>query len=283
MFKSRTSPQAYGAELDYGSQMPNTAIMASPATLQNPVDQHGSRFIQTALPNTSSEERQRVFDEIVTGHALFGNYGIHKLVEHGTQVQKTMFSNTMEGHVFYPLCNFYEFFAIESILPGKQPSFIRELELHILRRRLSADRLGFVSTFIGDVFELASHSFGCRTPPLLDELLANHVPHLMQDQFSNYVIQFILEHGRRPEDKAPIFASNVCQKALLNADPESRRALIEEIMAPAPPPHAATPIVIMMKNQYSNCALGVAEGDQKETLINTVRPQLVSMRRYLTA
>jgi pumilio RNA-binding family len=29
--------------------------------------------------------------------------------------------------------------------------------------------------------------------------------------------------------------------------------------------------------------LGVTEGDQKETLINTVRPQLLSMQRYSTA
>ncbi|KAJ7835477.1 armadillo-type protein [Mycena leptocephala] len=263
-------------------------------------DQHGSRFIQTELPNASSEERQSVFDEI-------------KLFEHGTQVQKTMLANTMEGHVFYLSCNLYGRRAvqkaIESILPGQQPSFVRELEPHILRcviqkmiERVSPDRLGFVSTFIGDVFELASHPFGYRvlrrcldhlpdmqTRPLLDELLANHVPHLMQDQFGYYVIQFILEHGRRPEDKAPIhkFASNMCEKALINADSESRRALIEEIMAPAPTPHAATPIVIMTKDQYGNYvlqrALGVAEGDQKETLINTVRPQLLSMRRYLTA
>jgi pumilio RNA-binding family len=130
------------------------------------------------------------------------------------------------------------------------------------------------------------------------------------------VIQFILEEGR-PEDKALVvaqlhgrllymarhkFASNVCEKALLHADPESRRLLIDEILAPASKPDAA--IVTMMKDQYGSesiqtssrvafpnmnvdyvlqRALGVAEGEQKEALINAIRPQLTSMRRYSTA
>ncbi|KAJ6606701.1 armadillo-type protein [Mycena sp. CBHHK59/15] len=248
-------------------------------------DQHGSHFIQTGMPNASSEERQTAFDETVHNNALeliqdvFGNYmSCHKLFEHGTQPQKTTPANTMEGHVFYSSCNLYGW-----------RNFVRELEPHILRfvkdfngnhviqkviERVSPDGLGFVSTFICNVFELAGR---------LEELLANHVPHLMQNQLGNCVIRFILEHGR-PEEKALIVGQ---LPALGNAYSESRRALIEEIMTPAPTPHAATPIVIMMKDQYGNYVLqrllGVTEGDQKETLVNTVRPQLLSMQRYSTA
>jgi len=219
--------------------------------------------------------------------------------------------------------------AIQSILPEQQVGFVRELEPHIMRcvkdsngnhviqkviERVSPDHLAFVSTFIGHTHDLATHPSGCRvlqrclkhlpevqTRPLLDELLSDRVPTLMQDQFGNYVIQCILETGR-PEDKALVIAqlrgrllfmarhksaSNVCEKALAHADPEARRALIEEIMEPPSKPDAPTPIVVMMKDQYGNYvlqrALGVAEGDQKEALINTVRPQLLNMRRYSTA
>jgi pumilio RNA-binding family len=62
--------------------------------------------------------------------------------------------------------------------------------------RVSPDHLGFISTLTSHVLELASHPFGCRvlqqsvehlpdvqTQPLLDQLLANHLPRLMQDQF----------------------------------------------------------------------------------------------------
>ena len=86
-------------------------------------DQHGSRFIQQKLESATSEEKQIVFDEIIPDNALqliqdvFGNYVgltgesfelesdlgtlqvIQKLFEHGTQIQKTVLANTMEGHI----------------------------------------------------------------------------------------------------------------------------------------------------------------------------------------
>ncbi|KAJ7937651.1 armadillo-type protein [Mycena leptocephala] len=281
-------------------------------------DQHGSRFIQNELSTASSEERQSVFDEIVSDNTLqliqdvFGNYVIQKL---------TLLANIIEGHGCRVVRK-----VIESILPNQQASFVRELGPDILRcvkdsngnhviqkviERVSPEHLGFVSTFIGHIFELASHSFGCRvlqrclqhlpdvqTRPLLDELLLNHTAPLMRDQFGNYVIQFIIEHGRA-EYKAFVvaqlrghllfmarhkFASNVYEKALTYAYPEARQLLIDEIMAPPSKPDGTTPIVAMMKDQYGNYvlqrALRVAEGDQKEALINTVRPQLINMRRY---
>lgn len=100
------------------------------------------------------------------------------------------------------------------------------------------------------------------------------------------------------------FASNVCEKALVTSDHESRRLLIEEIMSPKQ--DGVSPIVTMMKDQFASkltpwvpqlasCltvvlidyvlqrALSVAEGEQKELLINKIRPQLASMRRYSSA
>jgi pumilio RNA-binding family len=100
------------------------------------------------------------------------------------------------------------------------------------------------------------------------------------------------------------FASNVCEKALVTADPESRRLLIEEIMSPKQ--DGVSPIVTMMKDQFASAftvwqlqvapisneafvdyvlqrALSVAEGDHRELLINKIRPQLTSMRRYSSA
>ncbi|KAJ7932308.1 ARM repeat-containing protein [Mycena leptocephala] len=215
-----------------------------------------------------------------------------------------------KAHVLHLSSNLYGCHvvqAIESILPNQQASFVLELKPDILRcvkdsnynhviqkviERVSPDRLGFVSTFIGHVFEPASHSFGCRvlqrcpkhlpdaqTRPLLDELLLNHTAPLMRDQFGNY-------HSRA-ENKAlvaaklrghllfmarPKFASNVCEKALSYADPEARRLLIDEIMAPLSKPESGYYVL--------QRALRVAEGDQKEALTNTIRSQLMNMRRY---
>jgi pumilio RNA-binding family len=77
-------------------------------------------------------------------------------------------------------------------------------------------------------------------------------------------VQFVLEHGTL-QDRSLIvmklrgqmlnmarhkFASNVCEKALVTADPENRRLLIEEIMLPKQ--DGVSPIVTMMKDQFAS-------------------------------
>lgn len=299
-------------------------------------DQHGSRFIQQKLETASTEEKQIVFDEIVPDNALqliqdvFGNYVIQKLFEHGTQVQKTVLASTMEGHIL-PLslqmygCRVVQK-AIECILPEQQGAFVRELEAHVLKcvkdangnhviqkliERVPADRLQFVSTFRGNVYDLSTHPYGCRvlqrslehlphemTFPLMDEL-HKYVLNLAQDQFGNYVVQFVIEHGSAT-DKALVlnqmrgqilalarhkFASNVCEKALVFADVETRAHLIDEIMMPTA--DGVSPLVIMMKDQFANYvlqrALATAEGEQKDMLIAKVKPHIANMRRYSSA
>lgn len=129
----------------------------------------------------------------------------------------------------------------------------------------------------------------------------------------NYVIQFVLEHGQEQDRAAVIsqlrgrilqmsrhkFASNVCEKALVTADPENRRALIDEIMRPRQ--DSSSPIITMMKDQYASTsnadrsqtisltglfsdyvlqrALTVAEPEQKATLVSKMKPQLISLRK----
>jgi pumilio RNA-binding family len=84
--------------------------------------------------------------------------------------------------------------------------------------------------------------------------------------FQNYVIQYVLEHGK-PEDKALVisklcgqvlrlaqhkFASNVIEKALVCADANSRRMLIDEMMTAKQ--DGVSPVIAMMKDQFaSNC------------------------------
>lgn len=49
------------------------------------------------------------------------------------------------------------------------------------------------------------------------------------------------------------FASNVCEKALVTATSEERRALVDEIIAPKP--DGVSPIVSMMKDQFASKSL----------------------------
>lgn len=79
-----------------------------------------------------------------------------------------------------------------------------------------ADALQFVvDAFVGHVYTFATHPYSCRvlqrifencpdrmTRPLLEEL-KSYAQNLMQDQYGNYVVQFILEKGF-PQDKSDI-------------------------------------------------------------------------------
>ncbi|KAJ3816189.1 armadillo-type protein [Lentinula raphanica] len=225
-------------------------------------DQHGSRLIQHRLESASSEEKQKVYEEIVPHNVLqltqdvFGN---SKIVPTWTQVHKSGLAAELEGHYFALSelmygCRVVQK-AIEYILPEQQASIVRELEPHVMEciqdgngshviqkiiERVSPERLGFVQTFRGNVQILATHTSGCRvlsfafeylpepfTAPLIEELHVNtHM--LFQDQYGNYVMQFVSEHGK-PQDSSAVmlqlrghllamarhkYASNVCEKAL---------------------------------------------------------------------
>ena len=63
-------------------------------------DQHGSRFIQNRIENCSTEDRQRIFDEILPNAFqlmidVFGNYVIQKMFEHGDEPQKEALAQKM--------------------------------------------------------------------------------------------------------------------------------------------------------------------------------------------
>ncbi|KAG9122977.1 mRNA binding protein puf3, partial [Ceratobasidium sp. 392] len=299
-------------------------------------DQHGSRFIQQKLETSTDEEKEGIFSELVPGGLLslmtdvFGNYVVQKLFEFGSIEQRNLLVNVMEGNMLSLSLQMYGCRvvqkAIECITIEQQASFVQEIDVDIMRcvkdangnhviqkliERVTPELLGFVSAFQGNVYDLATHPYGCRvlqrcfeylhepqTRPLIDEL-HKYTTQLMQDQFGNYVIQFVLEHGASADRDWILhklrgqmvqmakhkFASNVCEKALITADPESRRLLIEEIMTPRP--DAVNPIVLMMKDSFANYvlqrALQVVEGEQRHALVAKVKPQLNNMRRYSSA
>ena len=67
-------------------------------------DQHGSRFIQNKIENCTTEERQKVLDEILPNAYqlmtdVFGNYVTQKLFEFGDAQQKAVLAKQMENRV----------------------------------------------------------------------------------------------------------------------------------------------------------------------------------------
>ncbi|KAK4518273.1 tethering complex subunit [Mucor velutinosus] len=183
---------------------------------------------------------------------------------------------------------------------------------HVIQKaieRVPAQHIQFIiDAFHGQVYNLATHPYGCRviqrmfehctesqTGPLLDEL-HRCTNQLVQDQYGNYVIQHILERGR-PEDKAKIvekilgqilplskhkFASNVVEKCVDYGSKRDRQLLIEEVIQNRA--DGTYPLVTMMKDQYANYVvqkmLDVVDDDQREILVNKIRPHLQSLKKY---
>jgi hypothetical protein len=169
-----------------------------------------------------------------------------------------------------------------------------------------------VDSFRGQVYSLATHPYGCRViqrifehgrsdvlGALLKELHQYTVA-LVQDQYGNYVIQHILEQGSC-EDRDLIstkvlshfvefschkFASNVVEKCVMHGDEVCRQAMIDKMIELAKQPDGSEDIglLIMMRDQYANYVIqkmiDIVQGDQKERLLNRIKPHAPALRKY---
>ncbi|KAJ1389392.1 Pumilio RNA-binding repeat [Sesbania bispinosa] len=114
-----------------------------------------------------------------------------------------------------------------------------------------------VSTFYDQIVTLSTHPYGCRVIQrvleychdpktqqiMMDEILQS-VCMLAQDQYGNYVVQHVLEHGKPHERSAIIkeltgqivqmsqqkFASNVIEKCLSFGTSTERQLLVNEML-----------------------------------------------------
>lgn len=253
-------------------------------------DQHGSRFTQEKLDSASRAEKDMVFTELVPSARslmtdVFGNYVIQKMFEHGTDDQRAVLASQMEGQILALSLGTYGCRvvqkALDHISPSQQIRFAQELSgnvlqcvqdqnaNHVVQKMIETICLHtpssinfFPAAFHGEVSRLAAHCYSCRVlqrifeycekdiaRPLLMEL-RQYTFDLMQDQYGNYVIQWVLTRGQ-PEDAQSVvqvtkgnllklsrhkFASNVVEQVVKEADPATQIDMIEEILQPAADP-----------------------------------------------
>lgn len=167
----------------------------------------------------------------------------------------------------------------------------------------------------GQIYHLSTHSYGCRVVQRLLEFgslkdqddilndLDEFIPFLIQDQYGNYVIQHILQHGSEDltkhisNSKQEIvnticgnvveyskhkFASNVVEKSVLYGSKNQIRQILNEIL-PKDEEDAANldenaPLILMMRDQYANYVVqklvGVASGNDEKLIVIAIRSHL---------
>ncbi|XP_019433076.1 PREDICTED: pumilio homolog 1-like isoform X5 [Lupinus angustifolius] len=296
-------------------------------------DQYGSRFIQQKLETASTDEINMVFHEIMS-HALslmtdvFGNYVIQKFFEHGTEVQIRELADQLTGNVLTLSLQMYGCRviqkAIEVVALDQQTKMVAELDGHIMRcvrdqngnhviqkciECVPEDATHFiVSTFFDQVVTLSTHPYGCRviqrvleychdpkTQQIMMDQILQSVRMLAQDQYGNYVVQHVLEHGKPHERTAIIneltgqivqmsqqkFASNVIEKCLSFGTPTERQALVDEMLAST---NENEPLQVLMKDQFANYVvqkvLETCDDQQLELILNRIKIHLNALKKY---
>ncbi|KAK9127063.1 hypothetical protein Syun_015860 [Stephania yunnanensis] len=282
-------------------------------------DQYGSRFIQQKLETATVEEKNMVFQEIIPQALslmtdVFGNYVIQKAVplvglnaccgiidghavqdysclyesacgpvffEHGTAPQRRELANVLTGNVLTLSLQMYGCRviqkAIEVVDLDQQKKMVAELDGHIMRCRV------------------LEHCNDPKTQSIMMDEILQSVCSLAKDQYGNYVVQHVLEHGKAHERSAIIkklagqivqmsqqkFASNVVEKCLTFGGPVERQILVNEMLGTT---DENEPLQAMMKDQFANYVvqkvLETCDDQQRELILSRVKVHLNALKKY---
>ncbi|KAL0845065.1 hypothetical protein Bca101_018311 [Brassica carinata] len=296
-------------------------------------DQYGSRFIQQKLETATTDEKNMVYEEIMPQALglmtdVFGNYVIQKFFEHGLPPQRRelaekLFNNVLALSLQMYGCRVIQK-AIEVVDLDQKIKMVKELDGHVMRcvrdqngnhvvqkciECVPEENIEFIiSTFFGQIMTLSTHPYGCRVvqrvlehchnpdtqSKVMEEILSS-VSMLAQDQYGNYVIQHVLEHGK-PDERTVIitelagkivqmsqqkFASNVVEKCLTFGGLEERELLVNEMLGTT---DENEPLQAMMKDQFANYVvqkvLETCDDQRREFILARIKVHLNALKKY---
>ncbi|KAG8049054.1 hypothetical protein GUJ93_ZPchr0009g1021 [Zizania palustris] len=198
------------------------------------IDQCGSRFIQQKLPTATPEEIFIVFKEILP-HVVelvtdvFGNYVVQKMIELGAPFQRREITACFLRSALSLSCQLYGCRVVQRAVEygdlDQKILIAKELNNdimkcihdpnanHVVQKCIEHIPPQFIHFFLdgmyGHVVELSVHPYGCRViqrileyfdePSIQDiflEEVIDEVCYLSKDQYANYVVQHILQHGK---------------------------------------------------------------------------------------
>ncbi|CAL9754359.1 unnamed protein product [Musa acuminata subsp. burmannicoides] len=296
-------------------------------------DQYGSRFIQQKLETATREEKNMVFEEIMPRALslmtdVFGNYVVQKFLEHGSAAQRRELADQLNGHVLALSLQMYGCRVIQKAIEvadlDQKKKMVLELDGHIMRcvrdqngnhviqkciECVPQDAIQFIiSTFYDQVVTLSTHPYGCRviqrvleycddnkTQQIVMGEILQSVCLLAQNQYGNYVVQHVLEHGKPSERSCIIkklagqivqmslqkFASNVVEKCLTFGSLEERQILVNEMLGST---DENEPLQAMMKDQFANYVvqkvLETCDDQQRELILSRIKVHLNALKKY---
>jgi len=158
------------------------------------------------------------------------------------------------------------------------------------------------------VYMLATHPYGCRviqrilkhcnaelTQPILNEIIQSCYG-LVQDQYGNYVIQHVLEKGRKEDQQMMIqkllpqlvpfslhkFASNVVEKCVAFANSDQRREILREVLTLDETQQCT--FQKMIKDAYANYVvqklIDVANQRELQSMVSRIKSHVAEMKKY---
>ncbi|KAI8885768.1 ARM repeat-containing protein [Backusella circina FSU 941] len=195
---------------------------------------------------------------------------------------------------------------VTSSLDADVVTLIKDLNgNHVIQKclhRLSAQHNQFIYDAVClHCIQVASHKHGCcvlqrcfdhattaQKTQLANEI-ARHALTLVQNPFGNYVVQYVLELGVSDYTESVIrqfvghvcmlsvqkFSSNVIEKCIRTARPNTRRLLVAELINPSA-------MEKLLSDSFANyvvqTSLDYAEEDQRADLVECIRPLLPMIR-----
>ncbi|KAI7755361.1 hypothetical protein M8C21_004301 [Ambrosia artemisiifolia] len=282
-------------------------------------DQYGSRFIQQKLETATTEDKNMVFQEIFPQALtlmtdVFGNYVIQKFFEHGLPAQRRELAGKLLGNVLTLSLQMYGCRviqkAIEVVDLDQKIKMVEELDGHIMRcvrdqngnhviqkciECVPEEHIQFIiTTFYDQVVTLSTHPYGCRViqrvlehcedpktqSKVMDEILAC-VSMLAQDQYGNYVVQHVLEHGK-PHERSIIIQELAGKiKCLTFGDASERQLLVTEMLGTT---DENEPLQAMMKDQFANYVvqkvLETCSDQEREYILGRIKVHLNALKKY---
>ena len=263
-----------------------------PHIIELMTDPFGNYLCQKLFEHCNDEQRTKLIDSASSALTVIA------LNQHGTRALQKMieYVNTDE--------------QVETIVQSLSPrvvDLVQDLNgNHVVQKclnRLGAERCQFIYDAVGtNCVVVGTHRHGCCVLQRCIDHAAGYqraqliarITHcafdLVQDPFGNYVVQYILDLDE-PQFTQPLcmsflgkiaplskqkFSSNVIEKCLRTADPETKRALIDEMIM-------GNELEKMLRDSFANyvvqTALDYADPTTRARIVECVKPILPHIKQ----